>query len=163
MFVPELLAAYPDAKVIIQRRPVDSWYKSFKATVVIILEWRFYGLNILLRKIEGHLFPGCDIRNEQQMKAAYLKYYETVEKLCTEQQRTWMRMDLGEGWERICQFLEKDVPNHDYPRLYDSQTFLETHERWWWDGILKTFQKTVGGLVLTLAVVIGVYIFLRRQ
>ena len=161
--MPELLAAYPDAKVILQCRPVDSWYKSFRATAVEILGWRLYGLNTLLRKIEGHLFPGCDFRNEQQMKASYLKYYEMVEKLCIDEPRTWMRMDLGEGWERMCRFLEKDIANHDYPRLYDSRTFLETHRRWWWDGIMKMLQKTVAGLVLTLAVFLGLYVSLRQR
>lgn len=97
------------------------------------------------------------------MKASYLTYYEMVERLCIEEQRTWMRMDLGEGWERLCQFLEKDVPNHDYPRLYDSRTFLETHKRWWRDGIMKMLQKTVAGLVLTLAVIIGLYVLLRQR
>lgn len=25
-------------------------------------------------------------------------------------------MQIGEGWERLCEFLEKEVPNVEYPR-----------------------------------------------
>jgi len=40
MFVDELLAAYPSAKVILTTRDIDSWEKSMRATFFKITNWR---------------------------------------------------------------------------------------------------------------------------
>lgn len=33
MFAAELIAAYPDAKVVLVKRPFESWYRSFQVVV----------------------------------------------------------------------------------------------------------------------------------
>jgi Sulfotransferase domain len=40
VFVDELLAAYPDAKVILATRVIDSWLASFSNSVYVVLEAR---------------------------------------------------------------------------------------------------------------------------
>ena len=42
LFVDELLAAYPDAKVILTNRDEDSWVVSMNKTVFELLRWRSY-------------------------------------------------------------------------------------------------------------------------
>ena len=42
LFVDELLAAYPSAKVILTERDVDSWVVSMNKTVFEILSWRSF-------------------------------------------------------------------------------------------------------------------------
>ena len=39
MFVDELLAAYPDAKVILSEREIESWMASMDKTLYAILNW----------------------------------------------------------------------------------------------------------------------------
>lgn len=40
MFVDELLAAYPNAKVILTNRDVDSWEVSMRKVFYTIIEWK---------------------------------------------------------------------------------------------------------------------------
>lgn len=42
LFVDELLAAYPDAKVILTNRDEDSWVVSMNRTVFELLRWTSY-------------------------------------------------------------------------------------------------------------------------
>lgn len=42
LFVDELLAAYPDAKVILTERDEESWMVSMNKTVLEILSWKSY-------------------------------------------------------------------------------------------------------------------------
>lgn len=45
MFVDELLAAYPDAKVVLTERDTESWLVSMNNTFYVLLGWRsFYYL-----------------------------------------------------------------------------------------------------------------------
>lgn len=40
MFVDELLAAYPTAKVILTNRDVDSWIVSMRKTFYVVTQWK---------------------------------------------------------------------------------------------------------------------------
>lgn len=42
LFTDELLAAYPDAKVILTERDVESWMISMNKTVLELLTWRSF-------------------------------------------------------------------------------------------------------------------------
>ncbi|XWW94154.1 hypothetical protein V2A60_002096 [Cordyceps javanica] len=44
MFVDELLAAYPDAKVILSIRPPEAWLASLKETVSMVLSRKIWGV-----------------------------------------------------------------------------------------------------------------------
>ena len=45
MFIDELLTAYPNAKVILTQRDVDSWLISMDKTILELLSWKsFYYL-----------------------------------------------------------------------------------------------------------------------
>ena len=42
MFIDELLAAYPNAKVILTERDVDSWLVSMDKTILELLSWKSF-------------------------------------------------------------------------------------------------------------------------
>ncbi|KAL8670982.1 MAG: hypothetical protein Q9168_004496 [Polycauliona sp. 1 TL-2023] len=44
LFVDELLAAYPKAKIILTNRDADSWLKSMDSTFYAVLRWRTMGM-----------------------------------------------------------------------------------------------------------------------
>ena len=48
MFVDELLAAYPNAKIILTERDIKSWEISLEKTIFELLSWRsFYWIALL--------------------------------------------------------------------------------------------------------------------
>jgi hypothetical protein len=131
LWYKDLMKMYPDAKIILTMRDPDSWYKSvykiakdFKETggnenaterLKRIMEFT----NIVLN--DYPLTSRENIDDEELTKKAYIRHYEDViehvpaEKL--------LKMELGEGWERLCAFLGKDVPNIPYPKVNSLSEF----------------------------------------
>jgi len=59
LFVDELLAAYPDAKVILTNRDEDSWVVSMDKTVFEILRWRSYNYIAALEPVISIIHLVC--------------------------------------------------------------------------------------------------------
>ncbi|KAJ7099772.1 hypothetical protein C8R44DRAFT_888460 [Mycena epipterygia] len=101
LFAEELIAAYPNAKVVFTTRDPDSSWKSYEATVV---EMSSVTLEIA--------------------KARFIAYDDEVRSLVPKERLLDYR--VGEGWESLCKFLEKPVPAEAFPKVNDTQVF---HER----------------------------------
>ncbi|KXL41455.1 hypothetical protein M433DRAFT_353308 [Acidomyces richmondensis BFW] len=131
-FAEELIKAYPEAKVILNLRPVDSWYRSFNETVMSLLDspvlaffawtgdpfWsRFMGMVRPLCEGVFGKFPGGRFKGigEQKIKQLYLDHYDRI-RVLVPRERLYEK-DIAEGWEGICKFLGKDVPKVPYPRV----------------------------------------------
>jgi hypothetical protein len=56
------------------------------------------------------------------MEAAYTEQYENIYKMCPKEKL--LRLKLGDGWEPLCKFLEKDYPKNDYPKVNDREFFI---------------------------------------
>lgn len=60
-------------------------------------------------------------KNKELIKTLYLEHIEDVKKNVPVQQL--LVMELGDGWEKLCSFLEKDVLNVPYPFTNSTQEF----------------------------------------
>ncbi|WYZ36705.1 hypothetical protein EsH8_II_000211 [Colletotrichum jinshuiense] len=127
-FALQLIEAYPDAKVIIVERNVDSWYNSmeeaifkttwgWRADLVIDYLGPIWGLNggKTLRKI---LLGFYGVKNVNEMrdvaKDRYKRHYAEI-RAAVSQERL-LEFKLEEGWKPLCEFLGKDVPEGiDFP------------------------------------------------
>ncbi|KAK1094462.1 hypothetical protein LTR48_000337 [Friedmanniomyces endolithicus] len=123
-FGPEMLRAYPDAKVILnRRRDVDAWYEIQKKTIAkLFTDWR----SIVPGLFETELFwtwqcvrfvvirmAGDDF--EWNGKEMYAEHYVQLEAECRKQGREWLDWTVQDGWEPLCKFLDKPVPTHPFP------------------------------------------------
>ncbi|KAM5450728.1 hypothetical protein MaudCBS49596_004260 [Microsporum audouinii] len=124
-FIPELVATYPDAKVVLNKRDVDKWYTSvlntiYKAHIVNqelkINEHRF----VLLELVWKHLF-GNDFRKNG--KDAWAKHYQMVRDVVPAD--NLLEFEAKDGWEPLCKFLGVPVPDVPYPRVNDTDNFWE--------------------------------------
>jgi hypothetical protein len=61
---------------------------------------------------------------EEIAKARYIEYYEEVWRLVPKEQLLEYR--VGEGWESLCEFLDKGIPAEPFPKVNDTQAF-HTH------------------------------------
>lgn len=107
-FSHELLAAYPDARVILnRRRDVKDWKRSFAETVLPLMQsWEywwtsvfdaelFWGMAITLHCHGVELFEGDFERNGERR---YVEHYEGLERELERQGRKFLRWGVEDGW-----------------------------------------------------------------
>lgn len=132
-FYYDLYKKYPDAKVILTVRSADSWYTSVKNTIFRTVQElpeplegskQFDILRLCKRVcLDGKLFNPVTFLDEDDIKQMYRDHIEDVKKKIPEDQL--LVVELGEGWERICKFLGKDVPDVPYPKSNSTAEFIE--------------------------------------
>ena len=161
-FAPELIAAYPDAKVVLVARDVDRWYASF---VPLILEgalapslafcgrwldppWLGRVQGVYDRWARGAL--AAENRDEMRARAkdVFRAHYEEVRRVTPPERLLEYRM--GDGWEPLCKFLGKEVPDEPFPHVNDAQELPKHFALWKKLAVLK-FSKRVGPWVVASA------------
>ncbi|OCK74213.1 hypothetical protein K432DRAFT_311194 [Lepidopterella palustris CBS 459.81] len=131
-FAKELIEAYPDAKVILTTRDVDSWHASTMKTVDwrvndpelrLVAQWD-WGAGLyqpMLRRFWDTFFKG-DFR--RYGKRVFNDYYAEVRSLVPAENLLEYRM--GQGWEPLCQALEVPVPKgKKFPHTNDTDGFVD--------------------------------------
>ncbi|WEW61431.1 hypothetical protein PRK78_006921 [Emydomyces testavorans] len=132
-FVPELVKAYPEAKVILNTRDVDAWYTSVSNTIEATLpnvdaesteRPEEIVRNQMLKKIWDVTIPGGF---EKEGKAAFCKHYDAVRQAVPSEKL--LEYSVKEGWEPLCKFLGVPVPDEPFPRLNDTAMFLKSAKK----------------------------------
>lgn len=133
-FGPELIAAYPDAKIILIERDVDAWYKSFNQAVIVSNEIPFW-FRALLEQLSDKMWklrtiiPGImkgqfrakDIPEwRSKARTVYKEHYAEIRALLKDQPERLLEYDLASGWEPLCNFLSKDIPDVPFPRINEA-------------------------------------------
>lgn len=132
VFATQLIEAYPEAKVIVVIREFDRWYVSIEAAVKLFwsfpcqLAFRHLGFFLdpcfgeAVRKIIIGFFEYTSLETfPHQARIVYDRHH------CNIRQRVapckLLEYRLGEGWEPICKFLEKPVPDLPFPWLNEGE------------------------------------------
>ena len=165
--MPELIEAYPDAKVIVSMRDPDKWYTSFMATVGgASLNWKMMVLGLcdtfFLQRFgpfKGAMMEsmfGKNIHDAEYVKKRYLDFHEEVRQLVPEHRR--LEYHLGDGWEPLCKFLGKEVPKTEFPFINESKEFGERValiERQAFYRVIRRFAPIAGVLTLVSSFYFG--------
>ncbi|EUC33584.1 hypothetical protein COCCADRAFT_95630 [Bipolaris zeicola 26-R-13] len=126
-FAMQLIEAYPEAKVILVERDIDSWYDSMeeaifsttwgmRADLIINMLGPLYGLNggKTIRKI---MLGFYGVRNVHEMrrvaKDRYKQHYAEIRAAVPKERLLEFRLE--DGWEPLCEFLDKEVPKVPFP------------------------------------------------
>ncbi|KAJ3521965.1 hypothetical protein NM208_g13061 [Fusarium decemcellulare] len=98
VFAEELLSFYPDAKVILnRRRDVDA-----------CICWLWWNFELVMK---GY-YNGDFDRNG---KSVFKEHYEQLEKRLTNDKRPYLEWSVEDGWEPLCEFLGKPIPDAPFP------------------------------------------------
>jgi hypothetical protein len=140
-FYKELIAAYPDAKVLLSVRDGESWAHSMRETI-----WGLFYGDILIRELSNArakvdpdwagyldmmremwrrsgLMPGGPETTPEAMAEAMERFQDEVQQTVpSERLLVW---SVTDGWEALCEFLDVDVPDMPFPHLNDSKEFNE--------------------------------------
>lgn len=135
----KILTNYPDAKVILTVRDPESWYDSVRSTtnrVNFQKPWQLLSLVLRLpfSSYLQHLmrvfklafnywqlaFDG-KFKNKAYAIQKYLDYNQKVQN--TVPANNLLLYNIKDGWEPLCQFLNKPIPNTDFPHSNDRKSF----------------------------------------
>lgn len=179
-FWEEVLAAYPDAKVILVQRELESWYASCVDTLLatFFASWHGWLNRAFAERVLGVADEGM-LKNltfgffraeswgdvQRNARAVYAEHYAGVRKACEDQRRPMLEFRLDEGWPPLCEFLGKGVPEGvEFPRTNDGRSLnravKEHHWRQIRGALVRVFTWTV---VPGAAVAIGVWQYTRRK
>ncbi len=80
-----------------------------------------------------------------------------VRELARREGREFLEFELGDGWESLCGFLDKRVPDVEFPHVNDVKAFRSAFGLGWW-----ALSERVLGLVGVIAV-FGAWCVMMRK
>ncbi|KAI9155713.1 hypothetical protein HJFPF1_08302 [Paramyrothecium foliicola] len=140
VFAEELIEAYPEAKVVIVERDVDKWFESFDRQILVPV-WSVLGefLNYFVLPLLGDrglqatrkiVLGHWNSRNVHEVRAnardGYKAYYNRIRQIVPQDKR--LEYKLGDGWEPLCKFLGKDIPDVSFPWVNDGQAHTQKQQ-----------------------------------
>ena len=129
-FWQPLLAASPEAKVILTVRDSESWYKSIHSTLYQMLVHApgtlpDQQINMGRKIIWDETFAG-KLGDKDYAISVYEKHNEKVKASVPAEQL--LVYQVSEGWQPLCDFLGCDVPGDAFPRSNSTEEFLAQFE-----------------------------------
>ena len=153
MFAPELIAAYPEAKVVLSNRDVDQWYRYETAgirtreetadirlslkhrSIIRTIDWLYRDpLHYLLSLVDPP--TGTWTRMFYKLwkvfakgdfarhgKDAFHEHYQRVRELVPPDRLLEYR--VSEGWEPLCRFLDLEIPDRPFPAGNEQESFRQ--------------------------------------
>ncbi len=124
----DLVAAYPDARVLLTYRSPESWWESFEKTIMPFCspdtnDPASLGVALIGTRVFGGR-PG----DRDHVIAVYKAHVEEV--LATVPPERLLVHQLGDGWEPLCRHLGVSMPDQPYPTRNsraDFQAATEAH------------------------------------
>lgn len=118
-FYPEMLAAWPRAKVILSVRDPEAWYESAHASLDVAREagasrLSGHAAQPALRALWDELFDGRFADREYALEVFERHRAQVIDAVPGERLLIY---DIGDGWEPLCEFLEVEVPAMPFPHL----------------------------------------------
>lgn len=158
-FVQELVAAYPEAKVIVTQQDVDSWLQNMNSADARVLRWPLWNTlasfdskqagpfwEFSKKVMPANFHTMTDFSTDSPARKVYQEHYELVRRIVPADKMLEFRTE--EGWAPLCNFLGNEVPNEKFPKVDESKEFVLRHKMMWW----MAFAKMVGKGSLTSAV-----------
>jgi hypothetical protein len=170
-FYKELMATYPNAKVLLSVRDPEKWYESAKSTIYQVNQRRrtfFNSLLFLLFKLmRPGIVAGVPMVNQLIWKGTFHDRFEDKEYAISvfnqhnEEVKNYVPPEklliysVKDGWEPLCAFLGVPVPDVPFPHLNDRESFPGNR-------MGQEIQKRVVRGTLVAAAAVGAFLVLRR-
>lgn len=130
LFLDELLAAYPDTKVILTTRDLDSWHHSIQHSFHYISTRPIFHVasvfDRFFKEKQGYFdrvkYWGYFDNIPVYGKVVHRNHVQKVRLLVEAgkiKKENFLELQVGHGWEPLCEFLGIDVPKEEYPKVND--------------------------------------------
>jgi hypothetical protein len=127
---------YPGSKFVLTIRPTDQWITSvvrhFGTTASPVAQW-VYG-------------PRGPKGNEAHYIALYERHNKEVREFFRDRPDDLLIMDFtrGDGWEKLCSFLNKEIPGVQFPHLHKAKD--RERKKSFWYRLYATWRRQVARL-----------------
>ncbi|KAL8709018.1 MAG: hypothetical protein Q9220_006227 [cf. Caloplaca sp. 1 TL-2023] len=145
-FVEELIAAYPDAKVVLSMRSRDSWLRSVQNTILVVLSWRI-ACTVLSWFDKDFIAPWWALLNRDwsilspeipphkaaavpALLASFDRHLDHVRSAVPADRL--LEFHPSQGWDPLCSFLGVAVPSTDFPHLNEPEALLQLRKEMYW-------------------------------
>ncbi len=127
-FYQELADYYPKAKVLLSIRDPLDWFESMSATTLGVIRKRMQASNAGQPKNLGtelvvNAAFGGEIDDAEQAIRMFNQHTKEVVDIIDSDRL--LIYNVREGWEPLCQFLDKPVPDAPFPRVNSRDEFEE--------------------------------------
>jgi hypothetical protein len=131
-FFDQIIQQYPHARVVLTMRDPDSWYESARDTIFEAGELNAHHPDPSKRRglyyyIMEHTFSGQFWEKEHVLEI-YRKHVQHVITVVPREQL--LQFDVRDGWEPLCDFLQKAVPAEPFPKVNERRAFIESAPEW---------------------------------
>ncbi|KAH7258670.1 hypothetical protein NW759_008796 [Fusarium solani] len=139
-YAESLIPAYPDAKVILVERDIEKWYNSMVPVVKDSTNPRHRAFVTKVSYYTGYTSGPVCFRMQQgwtrsesnndvvkNLKATYVRHYKYVREAVPSDQL--LDFKLTDGWEPLCRFLGKEVPDVPFPHVNDAAEYKARGKR----------------------------------
>ncbi|KAL8889808.1 MAG: hypothetical protein Q9192_005964 [Flavoplaca navasiana] len=157
-FAEDLIAAYPDAKVILMERDIDAWFTSFDDNIIKPFWARYTQFigsvdlwyagplkDMHMRWVRGWMGANSEEEMRRVAKRHYREHNEMVRRVTPKERLLEYRM--GSGWGPLCEFLGKEVPGVEFPRVNEAAALQEK--------IAIILRRGAGNVLKRVLVVVG--------
>lgn len=124
----DLATAYPDAKVILSTRNPEKWWDSFSQTILAVLQspekWppaQRDWLEMVVRVVIDRSLGG---KTDRMSVIAAFEANDAAARRALPAERLLV-FEAGHGWEPLCAFLDRPVPDAPFPRSNSRQEFFD--------------------------------------
>lgn len=186
----DLLATYPDAKVILHERDVEKWYGGYSRTVIAGSNNPFIPLASLLDPtfigqmaaqvdfIAKHLFgvpvprrkgfPGLVNDPDffaiwrRNARETYRQHNALIKRVAPREKLLMFKLE--DGWEPLREFLGRPVPDVPFPRVDETAAVNEKIKLYIAEGYRRTLlglMKRVAPMLIVLLATLGWWIWRR--
>ena len=143
-FFRELVEYFPGSKFILSQREMNAWLASCEHHHVWPGEYAekvSLGKNPIVRrllKLHKDLYGSVSF-NREAFARSYVEHEQAVLDYFKDRPQDLLQIDIcaGEGWEKLCPFLDQDVPDHHFPRrnVGADKVFKRTYRKYFWRSL----------------------------
>ena len=172
-FWEELIAAYPEAKIILVERDVEDWYKSFD---IIITELFSKAADVSVKYLEpldgsqiglmsrkmiyGYFHANTPDQLRQNAREVYQEHYRRIREAAPKEKL--LEYCLGDGWEPLCKFLGKKIPKGEpFPRINEAAALRATFRNNQWKLVMRAAMALIKYLVPIPVIIIAMLYWYR--
>ena len=130
-FWKELMALYPEAKVILTHRDPQAWYKSIHGTIYRLLSSNSPGLASDQLTMAKDLILNRTFNNKLGDKDYAIDVFKkhNDEVINTVPSERLLVFDVREGWQPLCNFLDLPIPDQEFPKTNSSEEMMENFKK----------------------------------
>ncbi|KAJ7246381.1 hypothetical protein C8J57DRAFT_1724795 [Mycena rebaudengoi] len=155
-FAPELIKAFPEAKVVVVQRDFDKWLPSFKSEI----------RDKVMKEPNSSIVAFITstflrIRPVHAMKKVLLGFFGAKIRMLVPPERR-LEYKLGSGWEPLCAFLGVEVPDVDFPQANEAKEHsIEAEARQ--KKLAINAIKVAGPWIIGIGAVAATWLYTRRR